>query len=114
MDDSKKKMVQFDNRVSWMDMVAIGGAALAIANSFYGTGKEVQVNTAAIKANQVAIERIEDLLEDRDERIFKEIFRAQASIETVRVESAEGRRRIEDKIDSLIARELDGIRVRDQ
>ena len=58
MDEIKRKMVRFDNRVSWMDLIAIGGAAVAIANSFYGTGKEVQINTAAIKANQVAIERM--------------------------------------------------------
>lgn len=97
----RKQMVNFDNRVSWMDIVAIVLAVGAILKSYYGVGANVDQNTARIDTNVKAIERVERDVRDTESKVLTEL-------KETRSEAAERSRRIEDKLDRLIERELRG------
>ena len=99
-------MISFDNRISWMDIVAITGAGLALVNAYYGTGAQVDANTSAIESNQKAIVRIESEVVKGDNRILKQVDELKDEVKEIRKEAKDGRQNIEKKLDRLIEREL--------
>jgi len=98
--------VNFDNRVSWMDLVALTGAGIALFNAYYGVGQQVTQNANDIARNYDAIVRIEEQAIEGDQRVSADLQELKVTVDSIREESAEGRLRIENKIDKLIDREL--------
>jgi hypothetical protein len=81
-----------------------------LATVVFGVQKEVELNAHEIAANKAAfrseIKRVDDnASKDRNE-ILDRLEETKDSMEVIRVESQEGRLRIEHKIDRLIEREL--------
>lgn len=102
--------LEFDNRISWMDVIAITGIAATAIGVVFGVQSEVESNSKEIVQVKQEMRRefvrvTEEAHKDRDE-ILDRLKETQKSMDTIRIESASGRRRIEDKLDKLIEREL--------
>lgn len=97
-------LVKFDNSISWMDIIAIAGAGLALVSAYYGVGNQVDENTVQIANIQAALVRIEDKIVTDDERVVKQLDKLEAEVVNIRKESAVERRIINDKLDRLIER----------
>lgn len=96
--------MQLDNRISWMDIVAIAGMALTGVMVFFDVKEDVSLN--AQKIEDVATTLTEDIerIESESDQDREEILEA---VHQIRDESAAGQRRLEDKLDRLIERELE-------
>lgn len=103
--------LQFDNRVSWMDIVAILGMGLTALGVVFGVQSDVEMNTARIaeidKRLEAETRRINKTIDDQNVLILREFNGIEQEIREIRKESAEGRLRIEEKLDRLIERKLD-------
>ena len=96
--------MQLDNRISWVDIVAIAGMVLTGALVFFDVKEDVSLN--AQKIEDVATDLAEDIdrIESESDQDREEILEA---VHQIRDESAAGQRRLEDKLDRLIERELE-------
>lgn len=97
--------MEFDNKISWMDIVAIIAALMTGALVFFDVKQDVTLNTASIKEVKANLLSEIQRVDSNAERDRNEILQA---INMVRSDASEGRRRIEDKLDRLIERKLDG------
>jgi hypothetical protein len=97
--------VEFDNKISWMDIVAIIAALMTGLLVFFDVKQDVILNTASIKEVKANLLSEIQRVDSNAERDRNEILQA---INMVRSDASEGRRRIEDKLDRLIERKLDG------
>ena len=102
--------IQFDNRISWMDVIAIAGIGATAIGVVFGVQSDVEFNAKEIVEVKTEMrrefERVQDdANKDRDE-ILDRLEATAETMETIRVESASGRKSIEEKIDRLIEREL--------
>ena len=96
--------MQLDNRISWVDIVAIAGMVLTGALVFFDVKEDVSLNSQKIE--DVATDLAEDIdrIESESDQDREEILEA---VHQIRDESAAGQRRLEDKLDRLIERELE-------
>ena len=98
--------LQFDNRISWMDIVAITAAALTALSVYFGVSNDVQVNGQKIAHIQTNIQRIEASSEKHEGKILKILEAQKIEMKEYRQESRQGQRQVVDKLDRLIEREL--------
>ena len=100
----------FDNRISWADVVAILTGLGVLATVVFGVQTDVELNTKEIQTTKEAfareIKRVDDSANKDRHEILQRLDETKTSMEVIRTESASGRQRIEDKIDRLIEREL--------
>ena len=101
---------QFDNRVSWMDVIAIAGAGMTALTVIFGVQSDVEMNSARItevdRRLETEVKRLSGDLESQNRTIIREIEGIESEIKEIRSESAVGRQRIEEKLDRLIERQL--------
>lgn len=96
--------IQVDNRVSWLDIVAIAGMILTGSLVFFDVKEDVALNAQKIDIVEAELSEEIHRVENEADNDRKEI------LETVKDngrESALGIRRVEDKLDRLIERKLD-------
>lgn len=102
--------MQFDTRISWADLVAILTGIGVLATVVFGVQTDVEMNAQNIETNKVSfqreIKRVDDNANKDRQEIIDRLDETKDSMETIRVESANGRLRIEDKLDKLIDRKL--------
>lgn len=102
--------MQFDTRISWADLVAILTGIGVLATVVFGVQTDVEMNAQEIADNreytQREIKRVDDNANKDRKEIIDRLDETKDSMETIRVESANGRLRIEDKLDKLIDRKL--------
>ena len=98
------QLMKFENHISWMDIIALAGVAVALVNAHYGLGVQVAKNTQHIEQNQEAIVRLEKNSHERDVHIASSLDKLEQAMVDIRKESAQERRLINDKLDRLIER----------
>jgi hypothetical protein len=100
--------LNFDSKVSVMDIFAIAiglGTALTV---FFGVSTDVSNNSVQIRHNKDNLARIERKADQGDQAILSQLREQKISIKEIRIESAQGREKIIQKLDKLIDRELNG------
>lgn len=100
--------LNFDSKVSVMDIFAIViglGTALTV---FFGVSTDVSTNEVNIANNKENLARIEREADDGDAKILDQLKEQRDDIKEIRVESAQGREKIIEKLDKLIDRALEG------
>lgn len=102
--------IKFTNEVSVMDIFAIGGLMLGGAAVFFGIAGDVQTHTVQIAENTRAISRVEHKATEDNNKVLDMLRQQTVEMRVIRQESEAGRMRIEDKLDKIIERELDGSR----
>ena len=95
-------LIKFDNSISWMDIIAIAGAALALLTTYYGVSGQVDENTLQINNIQASLVRIEHKIVRDDESVVKQLDKLEAEVSEIRKESTVERRIINNKLDRLI------------
>lgn len=100
--------LKMTNEISVMDIVAIGGLMLGGAAVIFGYGTEIAENAIAIEGAQHDIARVENKLDTENSKIMDALKLQTVEMRIIRQESEAGRMRIEDKLDKIIERELDG------
>lgn len=107
--------IQLDNRISYVDIFVIAGVVMAGVVFVASYGVEINANTAGIKSNTTEIRHVADDVtrieadgQSRDEKILQTLEKNREEYKEEAVKSEEARIRIEDKLDKLIERELDG------
>lgn len=102
--------MQFDTRISWADLVAILTGIGVLATVVFGVQTDVEMNAQNIETNKEAfqreIQRVDDNANKDRQEILDRLDETKTSMEVIRVESSEGRLKIEHKLDRLIEREL--------
>lgn len=102
--------MQFDSRISWADLVAILTGLGVLATVVFGVQTDVEMNAHNIEDNKASLQREIKRVDENNNKNRQEILdrldETRVGMETIRVESATGRLRIEDKLDKLIDREL--------
>lgn len=102
--------MQFDTRISWADLVAILTGIGVLATVVFGVQTDVEMNAQNIETNketfQREIRRVDESANKDRKEILERLDETKTSMEIIRVESASGRLRIEDKLDKLIERKL--------
>lgn len=96
--------IQLDNRVSWVDIVAIAGMLLTGSLVFFDVKEDVALNAQKITTVEAELTEEIERVEKEADKDREEILEA---VNETRKESAAGRQRIEDKLDRLIERKLD-------
>lgn len=96
--------MQLDNRVSWVDIVAIAGMLLTGSLVFFDVKEDVALNSQKITSVETELTEEIKRVEMEADKDREEILEA---VNETRKESAAGRQRIEDKLDRLIERKLD-------
>lgn len=104
--------LKMTNEVSVMDIVAIGGLLIGGAAVFFGIAGDVKTHTIQIAENGRAISRVENHMADENNKILNMLKDQAIQVREIRLESEAGRLRIEEKLDKIIDRELDGVRPR--
>lgn len=99
--------LKFDNRISYMDVVAIAAAGLTAMTVFFGVSTDVTTNSQTIAHIQTDLKRIEVTSARRDDEIMVQLKENRQGMKDIRRESAAGRKDIINKLDKLIDRELD-------
>lgn len=103
--------MEFKNEISWMDILVALGILGTVALLVFDVKEDVAVNSNDIvRTNQIVAEserRITGDLRKVEREAAKDRDQILEAIGEIRVESGEGRRRIEDKLDRLIERKLD-------
>ena len=102
--------LKFTNEVSWMDVFAIGGLLLGGAGVFFGIAGDVKTHDVQIAENTKSISRVERHMAEENSKILNMLKDQAIQVREIRLESEAGRLRIEDKLDKIIDRELDGVR----
>ena len=92
--------VTFDNRISWMDIVAISGVAVSGLYVVFGHGSQIDALAVSQNHLQSAIVRVEEESKNGDRNIASEI-REQ------RKEQKQQFDKLDQKLDRIIDRELD-------
>jgi hypothetical protein len=100
--------LKMTNEVSVMDVVAIGGLLLGGATVFFGMGADVQTHSVQIAENTRAISRVEHKAEEDNNKVIEMLKAQSIEVRIIRQEAESGRMRIEDKLDRLVERELNG------
>ena len=98
--------LNFDNRVSWMDIIAITAALLTGMTVFFGVSEDVATNSSQISVIQTDLRRIEVSSTRRDDKILQQLKENKVDMKEIRKESSEGRQDILNKLDRLIEREI--------
>lgn len=91
--------LQFDNRISWMDIVAIIGAAVSALYIIFGHGAKLDKLKLQVRHNIEAIKRVEYDSREGDKNIIEQI-------EKVRQEQGARFDKLDKKLDRLVDREL--------
>lgn len=91
--------IQFDNRVSWMDVIAIVGIAGSALYGYFGYGEGIRDNQSDIDYIKRDVVRIEEKVNHQGQAITEKL-------EKMGAEQKADNLRIESKIDRLIEREL--------
>lgn len=102
--------LNFDGKVSVMDLFAIGIGGVTALSVFFGVSTNVSENALQIASNRDNLTRIERTAKDNDEKILDQLKENKQAVKEIRVESAAGRKDIIQKLDRLIERELNGVR----
>jgi len=100
--------LQVDNRVSLMDIFSILIGVGVAASVFFGVAGDVSTNNVQIAFNKEAIHRVEVAAKESDNQIVDLLEKQNWQINEIKDDSAKGRKRIEDKLDKIIERELNG------
>lgn len=100
--------LKMTNEVSWMDIFAIGGLLLGGAGVFFGIAGDVKTHGVQIAENTKTISRVEHKMDVENVKIVDLIKQQTVEMRVIRAESEAGRVRIEDKLDKIIDRELQG------
>ena len=100
--------LQVDNRVSLMDIFSILIGVGVAASVFFGVAGDVSTNNLQIASNKEAIHRVEVAAKESDNQIVDLLEKQNWQINEIKDDSAKGRKRIEDKLDKIIERELNG------
>jgi Tfp pilus assembly protein PilN len=98
--------IQFDNRVSWMDIASLLGAAALAMTIFFGVKEDVKIQQIEIDHLRSNISRVEVQAQDANRQILEKLREQNVVIKDIRTESAEGRDKIMEKLDRLIEREV--------
>jgi len=95
--------IQLDNRISWMDIVALGSAATSGLYLLFSVSASLTMAQADIKRidadYKAAVEQVERNSKERQEKSL-------AELKDVRRETKESFDKIDAKLDKLIDREL--------
>lgn len=102
--------LKFTNEVSWMDVFAIGGLLLGGAGVFFGVAGDIRTHDVQIAENTKAISRVERHMGEENSKILDLLKQQSIQVREIRMESEAGRLRIEQKLDKIVDRELDGVR----
>ncbi len=102
--------LKMTNEVSWMDVFAIGGLMIGGAAVFFGIAGDVKTQGVQIADNARSISRVEHKVDQENGKIVDLIEKQTIEMRVIRQESEAGRIRIEDKLDKIIDRELEGSR----
>jgi len=97
----------FDNRISWMDIVVVVGAALGI---YFGAITNAQTNAQNIKFLQTTVLRIETNHAKHESEVLIALEHQEKEIKEYRNEAQESTKLVMDKLDSLILRELSDLK----
>ena len=100
--------LKFTNEISFMDVIAIGGLLLGGVGVFFGIAGEVQTHGVQIAENSRAISRVEHKAAEDNNKVVDMLKQQTIEMRVIRQESEAGRIRIEDKLDKIIDRELNG------
>jgi len=100
--------LKFTNEVSWMDIFAIGSLLVGGVAVFFGIAGDVQTHTVQIAENTRAISRVEHKATEDNNKVVDMLKQQTVEMRIIRQESESGRIRIEDKLDKIIERELNG------
>ena len=98
--------LQFDNRVSWMDIVAIAGGIATAGAVFFGMGGKIDANKTEIEYIKINVKRIEADADRRSQKILVQLKEQRDELKAYREESKEDNRQVVQKLDRLIEREL--------
>ncbi len=93
-----------------MDVFAIGGLMIGGAAVFFGIAGDVKTQGVQIADNARSISRVEHKVDQENGKIVDLIEKQTIEMRVIRQESEAGRIRIEDKLDKIIDRELEGSR----
>ena len=102
--------LKMTKEVSLMDVIAIGGLLLGGVGVFFGIAGDVQTHTVQIAENTKAISRVEHKAAEDNGKVIDMLKQQTVEMRVIRQESESGRIRIEDKLDKIIDRELNGCR----
>lgn len=102
--------MKFTNEISVMDIFAIGGLVVGGAAVFFGIAGDVQTHTVQIAENTRAISRVEHKATEENNKVLDLLKQQAVEVRIIRQEAEAGRMRIEDKLDRLVERELNGVR----
>jgi len=91
-----------------MDIFAIGSLILGGAAVFFGIAGDVQTHTVQIAENTRAISRVEHKATEENNKVLDLLKQQAVEVRIIRQEAEAGRMRIEDKLDRLVERELNG------
>ena len=102
--------LQFDNRISWMDIVALAGVGVSGLFMFFGVTasvEKIKIEQSHIKADLIRVEasvvadisRVEKQAKDSDSKIFVQLERQQA-------DQQKNFDKLDGKLDKLIDRVL--------
>lgn len=103
----RKMPLQVDNRVSWMDIVAIIGAACSALWVVFGVTADVGDNADAIKLVQGEVVRLEVKVDKQDDETLQAVKDLRGELKEYREEARENNKEVVQKLDRLIERELD-------
>jgi len=98
--------LRFDNSLSWMDIVAIAGSAITAIFVIFNAGERITMNELEIKHIKQSVQRVEVRASEDNDKIIQQLRDQNSVIKEIKTESAEGRHRIEQKLDRLIDRFL--------
>ena len=87
--------------------VTVLWGAYVLGVAIAGVEGEVGALGVQVKVNTESIERVERQVAEDQQAIIKRLEDNKQEVRAVRVESAEGRQRIEQKLDRLIEREIE-------
>lgn len=100
--------VQFTNEVSLVDVIAIGGLLLGGAGVVFNYGADIQTHTTQIASIKTEIVRIEKRSEAADAEVIGQLKENRQEMKDYRLEAKEANREVNQKLDKLIERELNG------
>lgn len=95
--------VQFDNRISWMDMIAIAGVAASLMYGYFGYGENIRDNTAEIDHVKRDVQRIESQQREQSKELSRKL-------DEMRIEQKQDIKQVDHKVDKLIQIQLEATR----
>ena len=98
---------KFDNEISVMDMFAICVALLGCGASYWALDSSIDLNARDITHVKEDVARIESDSEKALQAIIVQIKDQRSELKEFGQEAIKGQRRLEDKLDRFIERDLD-------